>query len=237
MTLQSFSHTQLLDFIRDNPIPYDAMFYESGIKIKNRNVMTNWVNYKIGHSMLYRNSEFITKWIKTLQFTEEKQQEVLDIYNNNYRCMNSTPDLWFGYKDNVPSEFYIGQHSFEKDPNNIDPTLHWEFQKYESIPHQWKSLLDTFIGITPMSVFVKTEPLNQTYYLSYPIPATKVGDVLHKINALLMELKDQLLITESQIKSIIEYLTKYKRTHFARIAVSSNDPTKLSIYFVDFVEK
>lgn len=272
----NFSHMHMLKFISDNTplrsslrssvnVPNvsnvsNIVHYESGVKIKGGKILTDWVNYKFKNRTHYKNVDFITNWIRNLNAPDEKQ--VLHIYHSQYRCKNVPPNMWFGYKNGAPTEFYIGKHSFARNSTASSAstsveTITWEDGSYDAVPNIWKSILGKYIKLSSTSVFIKNDPHTtgltsslttgysgndscksgggtasaRTYYISYIYPITTMDIVSEGLAKMLLALQSQLQLTDLQIQNIIKYIHCHKNEQFARIAVSSSDPSKLSIYF------
>jgi hypothetical protein len=221
--------TNFIESLSKNGI-HKRVYYETGIKIKNGKVLTNWINYHVDDLIMYKNRSFIEFWLKELIPDPEKFKKVYNFYTRHYACKNVIPDLWFGYISNMPSEFYIGVHSFEKNSGEIT-NLHWKSSNYIDIDELLKTLIHKYFFIEPPDT-VFTKELH-THYLSYVSVIKTVKDLFSGIIRYFQDNAEILGITENEIHKIENYLLNNQEKHVVRLCFCETDPRKFSLYLID----
>jgi hypothetical protein len=209
---------------------HKRVYYETGIKVKDGKILTNWINYHIDDLKMYKNRPFIEFWLKDLIPDPEKFKKVYNFYTQHYACKNVMPDLWFGYISNVPTEFYIGVHSFEKNSGEIKD-LQWKPSNYIDIHESLKTLLHDYFFISPPDT-IFTKELH-THYLTYVSITKTVKDLFDGIIRYFQDNIEILGITQNEIQEIENYLLDNKDKQVVRLCFCDTDPRKFSLYLID----
>ncbi len=229
-------------------IQHDIM-YETGIKILNGNIHTNWAT-NISAQPYYVDYKLVNAFVNQLTDDRDTYDTIMKYFTqfSTHPHIELPLYLGFGYFDSVPKEIYFSTpdfkcYSFEM--HNDDSRKNIKHNIYEYCPIQ---NIKTFLNDTCTNFSEKRKKAlsKLLFHEIYLLTLSKNGesfiidlDIKHYIDTsqiiteIITEIADELLIDDNKISSVTQYLNTNKHRKLWRLAFSIADTTKLSFYFVD----